>query len=155
MNWSNCITKLCLLSKSSYSVKYISCFMLRHFMTPWHLNIWKVKIWLSQEQKELLKWKSQTFYLVSQVFSFTSFQKCSRSPRFTSVLVYLVSQVFSFTLFHKCSRFPRFTSVLIYLVSQVLSFKLTKQASKIIADTTFNSDTNLRDKAKLYNGVHK
>ena len=50
---------------------------------------------------------------------------------------------------------PRFTSVLIYLVSQVLSFKFTKQASKIIADTTFNSDTNLRDKAKLYNGVHK
>ena len=72
-------------------------------MTPWHMNIWKVKIWLSQEQKELLKWKSQTFYLVSQV----------------------------------------------------LSFKFTKQASKIIADTTFNSDTNLRDKAKLYNGVHK
>ena len=43
-----------------------------------------------------------------------------------------------------------------YLVSQVFSFKLTKQTSKIVADTTFkNSDTNLRDKAKLYNDVHK
>ena len=25
--------------------------MLRHLMTSWHLNIWKVKIWLSQERK--------------------------------------------------------------------------------------------------------
>ena len=33
----------------SYSIKCVSCFMLRHFMTSWHLNIWKFKDSLSQE----------------------------------------------------------------------------------------------------------
>ena len=37
----------------SYSVKWVSFFMLGHFMTSWHLNTWKVKMWLSQERKEL------------------------------------------------------------------------------------------------------
>ena len=46
----------------------VSCFMLRHLMTSWHLNIWKFKIWLSQEQKELLKWNKKHFSL---------FHKCS------------------------------------------------------------------------------
>ena len=32
---------------SSYPVKYV-------LMTSWHLNIWKVKNWLSQEHKEFL-----------------------------------------------------------------------------------------------------
>ena len=27
----------------SYLAKCVSCFMLRHLMTSWHLNIWKVK----------------------------------------------------------------------------------------------------------------
>ena len=31
----------------SYSIKCVSCFMLRHFMTSWHLNIWKFKDSLS------------------------------------------------------------------------------------------------------------
>ena len=39
----------------SYSVKYVWCFLFGHLMTSWHLNIWKVKIWLSKEWKELLK----------------------------------------------------------------------------------------------------
>ena len=39
----------------SHSVKCVFCFMLRHLMASWHLNIWKVKIWLSQERKELSK----------------------------------------------------------------------------------------------------
>ena len=30
----------------SYSVKCYSWFMLGYLMTSWHLNIWKVKIWL-------------------------------------------------------------------------------------------------------------
>ena len=30
--------------------------MIGHLMTSLHFNIWKVKIWLSQEQKELSKW---------------------------------------------------------------------------------------------------
>ena len=39
-------------------------------MTSWHLNIWKFKIWLSQERNELSKWNKKTFFLVSQVLSF-------------------------------------------------------------------------------------
>ena len=52
----------------SYSVKCVLCFMLRHLMTSWHFNIWKVKIWLSQERKELLKWNKKHFFL---------FKKCA------------------------------------------------------------------------------
>ena len=33
----------------------------------WHLNIWKVKVWLSQEQKDLSKWNKKTFFFVSQI----------------------------------------------------------------------------------------
>ena len=34
------------------------------------MNTWKVKIWLSQEQKEFSKWNKKTFFLVSQVLCF-------------------------------------------------------------------------------------
>ena len=40
--------------------------MLGHLMTSWHLNIWKVKISLSEERKELSKW-SKKLFLVSQL----------------------------------------------------------------------------------------
>ena len=52
----------------SCSVKFVSCFMLRHLMMPWHLNIWKIKIWLSQKRKEVSKWNKNHFSL---------FHKCS------------------------------------------------------------------------------
>ena len=52
----------------SCSVKYALCFIIRYLMTSWHVNIWKVKIWLSQEQKELSKWKRKVF-LFSKVLS--------------------------------------------------------------------------------------
>ena len=52
----------------SYSVRCVSCFILRHLMTSWHLTIWKVKIWLSQEGNELSKWDKKLFFL---------FHKCS------------------------------------------------------------------------------
>ena len=45
----NFITRLCLLPKLISKM----CFMLRHLMTSWHLNFWKVKVWLSQEWEEL------------------------------------------------------------------------------------------------------
>ena len=55
----------------SSSVKSVSCLiMFRHLITLWHLNTWKVKNWLSQEWKELLKWNKKIFFLVSQVLSF-------------------------------------------------------------------------------------
>ena len=52
----------------SCSVKFVSCFMLRHLMMPWHLNIWKIKVWLSQKRKEVSKWNKKHFPL---------FHKCS------------------------------------------------------------------------------
>ena len=45
----------------SYSVKCVSCFMLRYLMTLWQLNISKINIWLSQERKELSKWNKKAF----------------------------------------------------------------------------------------------
>ena len=48
-----------------------------HFMTSWHLNIWKVKIWLSSEREELSKQNKKTLSLVSKVLSF-------RHPKQTS-----------------------------------------------------------------------
>ena len=38
-----------------YSVKWFSRFMLRHLMTSWHANIWKVKTWLFQRTKRTLE----------------------------------------------------------------------------------------------------
>ena len=59
-------------------------FMLRHLMTSQHLNNWKFKTWLSEEQKELLvlkteeilKWKKT--YFVSQVLSFRKMKEPSK-----------------------------------------------------------------------------
>ena len=62
INLPNFIARLCLLLK--FSIICISCFILRHLMTSWH--IWKVKIWLSQE---LLK-RNNFFFLVSLVLFF-------------------------------------------------------------------------------------
>ena len=55
---------------ASYSVKYVSCFMYRYLMTSWHLNIWKVKTWLSQERKELSRWNKKHFSLFRFSLSF-------------------------------------------------------------------------------------
>ena len=52
----------------SYLVKRVSCFILGHLMTSWHLNTWKVKIWLIQERKELSRWNKKHSSL---------FHKCS------------------------------------------------------------------------------
>ena len=52
----------------SYSVKCVTCFMFGHLMTSWHLNIWKVKIRLSQERKEPSNLDKKYFSL---------FHKCS------------------------------------------------------------------------------
>ena len=44
--------------------------MLRHLMTSWHLNIWKVKIWISLERKELSKWTKKHFSLFHKCYLF-------------------------------------------------------------------------------------
>ena len=63
----------------SYSVKCISCFMLRHLMTSWDLNIWTFKIWLSLERKKLSKWNKEHFFLVSQVLSLRYTKQTSKN----------------------------------------------------------------------------
>ena len=63
---------------SHYSVKCVLCFMLKHLMMSLHFNTWKVKIWLSQKQKELSKWNRKAFFLVSQVLSFRHKKQTSK-----------------------------------------------------------------------------
>ena len=46
-----------------YSIICVSHFMVRQLTTSWHLNIQKVKIWLSRERKELSKWNEKHFSL--------------------------------------------------------------------------------------------
>ena len=65
INWPNFITRLCLFPKL---LKCVSCFKLGNLIRSWYLNIWKVKVWLSQEQKELSKWNKKHSSL---------FHKCS------------------------------------------------------------------------------
>ena len=49
-------------------------------MMSWHWNIWKVKIWLSQERKELFsKWNKKTFFLVSKMLSFGHTKQTSKN----------------------------------------------------------------------------
>ena len=43
----------------------------------WHLNIWKIKIWLSQEQKSF--WSEKIFLLISQMLSFRHTKQTSKN----------------------------------------------------------------------------
>ena len=63
-------------------------------MTSWHLNIWQVKIWLSQEQKELSKLNKKILVLKTLYFRHTkqtsknivgtNFKACARYFSFFS-----------------------------------------------------------------------
>ena len=51
-------------------------------MTPWHLNTWKVKIWLSREQKELSKrYKKNIFPCFTIKCSVIDIQKKEKSKK--------------------------------------------------------------------------
>ena len=80
INWSNSLPDCVYFPRCS--VKCVLCFMLGHFMTSC-LNIWKVKVWLSQEQKELL---NETFFLISQVLSFTKTSKNVTNTTFNLII---------------------------------------------------------------------
>ena len=118
--------------------------MLRHLMMWWHLNIlklWKVKIWLSQEDKELSK-QNKTFFCASRVLSFrltkqtskkvadTTFNKdaCFQSVTSlkTKLLCKYISQPFSKlleqVLNRNLSRGCCRTKILKFLFLNVLSF---------------------------------
>ena len=88
--------------------------MLRHLMTSWHINIWKVEIWFSEEQKELSKWNQKHFTEGTGVFLW--------------ILRNSSEHLFSQNTSDSCFWF--------YLNSPVLSFRITKQTSKYVADTT-------------------
>ena len=49
-------------------MKCVSYFMLKHLMMSWHLNVWKVKIWLLQERQELLMWNKRHTSLFHKFF---------------------------------------------------------------------------------------
>ena len=55
MTWPSRVSLTDCVYFQSYSVKCISCFMLRHLMTSWNLKMLNSKIWFSLERKELLK----------------------------------------------------------------------------------------------------
>ena len=46
--------------------------MIRHFITSWYLNVWKVKTWLSQEKKSFDNIADTTFKACVRYFSFFS-----------------------------------------------------------------------------------
>ena len=65
--------------------------MLRDLMTSWHLNIWKIKVWLSQEQKELSTWNKKHFSLFSQFLSFRLTKQTSKNVADTTFNFIMVS----------------------------------------------------------------
>ena len=73
-----------ILKQSTY-IRYVilmlsnKCFILGHLMISW-----KVKIWLSHEQKELLK-LTKNIFLVSQVLSFTDTKQTSKNVADTTI----------------------------------------------------------------------
>ena len=75
INWPNFI-KDCIYFPG-YSVKCISCFMLRYLMTLWKLKIYNSKIWFSWEWKELFKWNEKPFSQFEKYWPpQTPFNKC-------------------------------------------------------------------------------
>ena len=79
INWPNSLPGCVYFS--SYLIKCVSCFMLRHLMTSWHLNIWTVKT-LPQEPKKLAKWNENivvdtTFSIPKQPPGVFNKKRCS------------------------------------------------------------------------------
>ena len=67
-------------------------------MTQWHLNIWKVKIWLPQERKELSKWNKKHFFLF-QKFSLLDIQnKLAKMYRTQPLTSWIVPNLFKWSL---------------------------------------------------------
>ena len=67
INWPNLIFRLCLLSK--LFCKMCLVFHAWEFDGVITFDIWKVKIWLSQEWKELLKWNKKHLSLFHKCLS--------------------------------------------------------------------------------------
>ena len=72
ITWTDQISLINCVYFSSYSVKCVSCFMLRHLITWWHLNIWKVN-------KRALEVKQKTFLLSSRVLYFRLIKQTSQN----------------------------------------------------------------------------
>ena len=79
----------------SYSIKYVSGFM--HLMTSWDLNIWTAKIWLSQEQKELLKLNKKATFSCSKGTNFKHTKQTRKNIAGATFKAYVCS--FSFFFF--------------------------------------------------------
>ena len=62
INWPNFITRPCLLCKLFSKIGFMFHACVFDDVT-WHLDIWTVKIWLSQEQNELSEWNKNHSFL--------------------------------------------------------------------------------------------
>ena len=73
--------------------------MLGHLMMSCHLIIWKVKIRISQERKELSRWK-KSFFLVSQVLPFRHKKWTNKNVADTTFKVSVVTTCLHFNPWH-------------------------------------------------------
>ena len=100
--------------------------MLRHLMMSWHLNTWKVKIWLSQEWKELFKWNKRHFCMFHkcsvQYFSSISISMCELTrvhlilrKSFSSFFIVKKQLTLHFKRF-RCYRWHKNISTFRYLI---------------------------------------
>ena len=71
-----------------YSVNFVLCFMLRHLMTWWHLDIRKVFLIISKTERVFkVKWKA--FFLVSKWLSFRHTKQTSKNVADTTFKYHL------------------------------------------------------------------
>ena len=63
-------------------------FMLRYLMISWNLNIWKVKIWLTEELKELLK-RSKIHFSFLYKCSLLDLKKTNKNVADTKATMYI------------------------------------------------------------------
>ena len=78
-------------------------------MTSWNLNIWKAKIWLSQEQKELLKLNKKDF-LVLKALYFRQTKQTSKNianTTFKSCVRYFLFSFFFFTKWQPLNNYEK------------------------------------------------
>ena len=103
-----------------YLVKCVSCFMLRHFMMSWHLNTWKVKIWLSQEWKELSKGSKKHFSLFHKLSLFDTQNKLQNVADTTS-LVLPKSQLLNVYCYQDLPNWFLYKPLFFYILQLVLT----------------------------------
>ena len=91
--------------------------MLRHLMTSKNLNIWKVKICLSQERKKLPKWNKH-FFIVPQGHSSRHKKQTNKNVVDTT----LKACVCCFLFFHQMVTLQKLSKALLISPTKLFSF---------------------------------